>query len=311
MVPFFLRVVFVAALVSWLLPVAPAWSDDRIAVAVTLLPQKYFVEKIGGSRVAVTVIVPPGADAHTYEPKPRQMAVLAKARAYFAVGDPFEEVWLEKLKGVNPGMIVLRTDAGIAKLPMEDHDAHAHAHGHAAGAKHQTEHHGKHHAAEGLRDPHIWLSPPLVKAQARHIRDGLIALDGANRAAYEAAYQRFGAELDALDSDLRALFKDLGGGREFMIFHPAWGYFAKAYGLTQIPVEVDGKSPRPAQLAALIEHAKKRGIKAILAQPQRSTRAAEAIAQAIGGKVVLADDLAEDWAENMRRVARHVRDAAR
>jgi zinc transport system substrate-binding protein len=298
------------ALLALALPAtASVFAAERIPVAVTLLPQQYFVERVGGDRVEVTVIVPPGADAHTYEPKPRQMAALAKARAYFAVGDPFEDVWLAKLKGVNRDMTVVHTDAGIEKLPMEVHDEHAEAHGHAPGGAEEQHEGGRHE--EGLHDPHIWLSPPLVKIQARHIRDGLIALDGANRAAYEEGFRRFSAELDALDAELRALFKDLGTGREFMIFHPAWGYFAQAYGLVQVPVEAQGKSPRPAQLAALIDHARRRGIKAIFVQPQRSTRAAETIAQAIGGAVVVADDLAPDWAENLRRVARQVRAAAR
>jgi zinc transport system substrate-binding protein len=280
-----------------------AHAQAPLPVTVTLLPQRFFVERIGGPHVRVTVMVPPGADAHTYEPRPRQMAELSRSRLYFAVGDPFESIWLAKFKAANRELPVVNTDAGIEKLPMtDDDDEHGHAHPAASGAGSQA----------GLRDPHIWLSPPLVKIQAAHIRDGLVGADPAHRADYEANYGRFVQELDALDGELRGIFQDLKPGqREFMIFHPAWGYFAQAYGLVQAPIEVHGKDPRPAQLARLIDHARERGIRAIFVQPQRSTRAAETIAKAIGGAVVVADDLAPDWAENLRRVAVKMRDAAR
>jgi zinc transport system substrate-binding protein len=281
----------------------PAQAQAPLPVTVTLLPERYFVERIGGAHVRVAVMVPPGADAHTYEPRPRQMADLSRSRLYFAVGDPFETVWLAKFKAANRNLPVVNTDAGIEKLPMTDDDDE---HGQADRVL------GRAETPAGLRDPHIWLSPPLVKIQAAHIRDGLVGADPGRRADYEANHARFVKELDALDAELRGIFKDLKHGqREFMIFHPAWGYFAQAYGLVQTPIEVHGKDPRPAQLAQLIDHARKRGIRAIFVAPQRSTRAAETIAKAIGGAVVIADDLAPDWAENLRRVAVKMRDAAR
>ena len=179
-------------LAAGLLGGAPVHAQAPLPVTVTLLPQRYFVERIGGPRVRVTVMVPPGADAHTYEPRPRQMAELSRSRLYIAVGDPFESVWLPKFKAANPNLPVVNTDAGIEKLPMaDDDDEHDHAHPVP----------GKAEAPEGLRDPHIWLSPPLVKIQAAHIRDGLVGADPTHRADYEANHVRFLQELDALDTE--------------------------------------------------------------------------------------------------------------
>jgi zinc transport system substrate-binding protein len=97
----------------------------------------------------------------------------------------------------------------------------------------------------------------------------------------------------------------------FMVFHPAWGYFAQAYGLRQVPIEVEGKAPKPAQLMALIDHARESGIRVVFVQPQFSTKSAALIAQEIGGQVAFADPLAEDWPQNLRQVAEKFRAALR
>ncbi|HEJ83302.1 MAG TPA: cation ABC transporter substrate-binding protein, partial [Desulfobacteraceae bacterium] len=118
----------------------------------------------------------------------------------------------------------------------------------------------------------------------------------------EKGYRAFLEEIDALDAQIRKIFAGKEGV-EFMVFHPAWGYFAHAYGLTQVPIELEGKNPKPAQLKYLIDHARERGIKVIFVQPQFSTKSAEVAAKAIGGRVAFADPLAPDWAENLREQA--------
>jgi zinc transport system substrate-binding protein len=154
----------------------------------------------------------------------------------------------------------------------------------------------------------VWLSPPLVKIQARHIADGLIAVDPANRSRYEENLAGFLREIEALDSDLKALFAGSPGAR-FMVFHPSWGYFAKAFGLEQVPIEIEGKEPKPAQLKELIHQAREHGIKVVFVQPQFSAKSAEMVAREIGGQVVAADPLAADWAENLREVGRRFKAA--
>lgn len=275
----------------------PVHAGKPLPVAVSIAPQAYFVKKVGGDLVGVTVMVPPGAAAERYEPKPQQMVALSSAKAYFACGVPFEDAWLAKLAAANREMLVVRTDAGIEKRRME-------AHSHAGADEPGTPGHGHEH--EGLKDPHIWLSPPLVMLQARNILEGLIKIDPSGSDTYEGSYRRFIGELVDLDIAIRGLFRGKSGSVRFMVFHPAWGYFADAYGLTQIPVEMEGKEPRVRDLEELITAAKERGIKVVFIQPQFSARSAETIAGAIGGRTLPADDLAEDWAGNLRETAERI-----
>jgi zinc transport system substrate-binding protein len=268
-----------------------AQAGDKIPVFVSIVPQKYFVQRIGNDLVTVQVMVQVGANPATYEPKPRQMADLAKAKAYFAIGVPFEDIWLARIAAANPGMKIVHTDVDIVKRPMAAHHHH----------DEEGDHHG------GL-DPHIWLSPPLVKIQARTILSALKEFDPAHQDVYEANYHRFIADIDGLDGRLRETFAGHHGLR-FIVFHPAWGYFAHTYGLEQVPIEIEGKAPKPAQLQALIEHARKAGIKVVFVQPQFSTKSAALVAKEISGKVAFADPLAEDWMANLSAVAKEFKAA--
>jgi zinc transport system substrate-binding protein len=148
----------------------------------------------------------------------------------------------------------------------------------------------------------VWTAPPLVKSLARNILNGMLEIDPNHRSYYTGNYNRFLKEIDEIDTNLKALFKDKKG-LEFMVFHPSWGYFADAYGLRQIPVEIEGKEPKPSQLHHLIEHARHKSIRVIFVQPQFSRKSAKTIARAIGGRVYAADPLAPDWAENLRRLS--------
>ncbi|MFZ5571109.1 MAG: metal ABC transporter solute-binding protein, Zn/Mn family [Thermodesulfobacteriota bacterium] len=274
------------------------WSSgaagERVAVFVSIAPQKYFVQQIGKNLVDVQVMVAPGSNPHAYEPKPRQMRGLAKARLYFAVGVPFETVWLKKIAAANPGMKIIHTDQGIGKLPMTAHD-----HDHQDRNGHGVE---PLEPEPGGLDPHIWLSPPLVRIQAGAILKALEEMDPVHGAEYRANHDRFVAEIDRLDNELKQIFAGKKGLR-FIVFHPAWGYFADAYGLEQMPIELEGKDPKPARLRKLIEHAREKGVKVIFVQPQFSGKSAALVAREIGGQVAFADPLAEDWAANLRQVA--------
>ena len=273
-------------------------AADRITVFVSINPQQYFVQQIGKDRVDVRVMVPSGASPATYEPRPKQMADLSAARVYFAIGVAFENAWLEKISAVNPGMKVVHTDNGIKKIPMADH-----FHPDQASRDYRKENHSDEddRSGPGL-DPHIWLSPPLVKIQARAILTALQDIDPGHQDSYTANYHQFIERIDELDADLKKTFAGKQH-RQFMVFHPAWGYFGRAYGLQQVPIEIEGKSPKPARLKALIEHAREKGIRVIFVQPQFSSKSAELVAREIGGQVVLADPLAEDWLANLTAVA--------
>ncbi len=266
-------------------------AQNRLSVFVSIVPQKYFVEQIGQSRVDVQVMVQPGASPATYEPKPTQMIALTKAKIYFSIGVPFENTWLKKIASSNPTMAIVPTDHGIRKLSMKSHS-------------HKKDEQGSHkgHLQQGIPDPHIWTTPALVMMQARMIVTALQKADPDNRSVYQANYKAFISKLADLDGDLRNMFADKQGQR-FMVFHPAWEYFAHTYGLMQTPVEIEGKSPKPAQLRQLIEYARKHAIKVIFVQPQFSSKSAQLIAKEIGGQVAFADPLAENWDANLRALS--------
>ena len=269
-------------------------AASKLSVYVSILPQKYFVQQICRELADVQVMVPSGASPATYEPKPRQMAAISKARIYFSIGVPFESAWLKKIAGTNPAMAVVPTDRDIQKRPM------------AVDHHHEEQTPPEH----GTLDPHIWLSPPLVMIQARTILEAMQAADPVHRSVYESNFNAFMSQLSDLDTEVRGIFSGRTG-RQFMAFHPSWAYFAQAYGLKQVPIEIEGKEPKPAHLRELIEHAREDKIQAVFVQPQFSARSAKLIAGEIGAQVIIADPLAEDWAENLRAVARKFESALR
>ncbi|MDX9895513.1 metal ABC transporter solute-binding protein, Zn/Mn family [Desulfofustis limnaeus] len=282
-------------------------AGDRPVVFVSIAPQKFFVQQISGDLLQVEVLVPPGASPHTYEPKPSQMKALSTAAAYFAIGVDFERIWLDRLAGVNPRMRIVHTDAGIEKRPMVEHrddelDVER--------AHHSPSAHDDNHAHEEGLDPHIWLAPELVTHQAATIAAALSELFPDQAGAFAAGLASLQTQIDALDRELRTLLTDKQG-LEFIVFHPSWGYFARSYGLVQVPVEVSGKNPKPTQLRTLIEHARRHGIRVVFAQPQLSTKSAEVITREIDGTVILLDPLAENWLTNMKAVAEQIHTALR
>jgi zinc transport system substrate-binding protein len=274
-------------LVAFLIAPHPAASSERLDVYVSIPPLKYFVERVGGDDVAVTVMVGPGQSPATYEPSPRQIAGLSSAVAYFRIGVPFENVWMERLASSRPGMQVIDLRDGIELRPM-------------ASTRPTPATPGPRGA--GALDPHVWTAPPLVKVMAARIRDALTRLAPGRAAAFADGYHRFAADLDAVDAEVR---RTLEGRKErpFLVFHPSWGYFARTYGLTQVAIEVEGKEPGPRALAEAIDEARRRGIRVVFVQKQFSRKDAHAVATAIGGEVVAIDPLAEDFLANTRAVA--------
>jgi len=280
-------------------------ADEKISVVVSIPPQKYFVEAIGGPHVDISVMVSPGQAPEIFEPGPAQMKQLAATKVYFAIGVPFESVWLGKFSAMNPGMAVVHTDAGIEKKPIHRHEDQGPA---SRIRKPVFDHH--HHHDCGEDDPHIWLSPSLVMTQAKAILAGLIQASPGLQTEFEANYTAFIKQLTDLDAELRQLFADNAGGL-FLVFHPSWGYFADAYDLTQVSIEFDGKEPKAKDIKTLITYARDAGIQTIFVQPQFSTQQAEIIAAEIKGSIVHADPLAENWTENIRSVAMSLKGALR
>ena len=259
---------------------------NKIPVTVSIEPQKYFVERIGGDRVQVNVMVPTGTDPHTYEPKPDQMRALASSKAYFSIGGGLEQAWLPRLSGANSQLKIVDTSQGVEKIPSLDHH---HDHNHSAGE------------GENL-DPHIWLSPSRAKQQAENIYQSLVKIDPKHQSEYQANLSQFIEEIDSLDQEIRQQLTPLKN-RAFMVFHPEWGYFAKDYNLKMIAIEVEGNEPSAGELGDIIKKAKANKIKVIFSQPEFSPQTAQAIAQEIGAKVIPINGFSPDWLNNLRQVS--------
>ena len=271
----------------------PSRSGDIPLVMVSIPPQEYFVERIAGGRVEVDAALPPGASPATYEPGPAEMRQVAEADLYLSIGVPFESAWLPRLESANPDLPVVATHRGVDLRPIDRYGTHAdgeeHGHGHGHGSP----------------DPHIWLSPELVRVQADTIAAALTRLDPEGDSAYAANLASFGGEIDSLQAGIRAVL-EAARGDTFVVFHPSWGYFADEFDLYQLPIEVQGQEPAPSELARLVEAAERLSDPVVLVAPQFSRRSAQTLAGEIGARMEEADPLARDWASNLQAVARRI-----
>lgn len=268
---------------------------DRLRVAVSVPPQAYFVERIGGDRVNVTVMIPPGYSEVDHPLTPRAVAALAEARLYIAVGQPsfdYERQYILPFLARSPGIRVVDMSRGVRPIEGGGHGHEGHSH---AGG-----------------DPHVWVSPDLVRIAAVNIARALEEADPGHAAGYRANLDAFLAEIDRLDREIRARLADPSdhdGHRKFMVYHPSWGYFAREYGLEQIAIEAEGKEPSASRLIQLIDQARREGVRVIFVQGGFPRKSAQVIADAVGGRIVTADPLERDWAANLRRVAAALQEA--
>lgn len=263
-------------------------------MTVTIQPLAEFVREIGGDRVSAHVLVPRGANPHAYEPTTAQLRALSRSALYVAAGSQleFETIWLDRLLAMNPSMKLCESAEGIELLSWSEEGAH---------------HHGDHAASR--RDPHVWLSPVNAMLMVRNIERVLVEIDSSARVDYNQRAKRFVEQLQALDRRLKKRLEPLTQ-RTFMVYHPDWAYFAKEYRLIQVSIESEGKEPGAKMLVKLIKRAKTEGVRVIFTSPQISARAANVIAREIGGRVELADPLAEHYIDNLDKMAELIAEAS-
>ena len=259
--------------------------QSALVATVSILPQKYFLERIGGERVEVNVMVGPGESPHSYEPKAKQMTALSRSAVYFKIGVEFEEAWMERIISSNPDMLVVDLSQNITKV-LDFGDLY-----------NGEEQHGLQEM-----DPHIWTSPAVGSIIAKSIYSTLAEIDTQHKDDYHDNLDDLLRDIEQLQEDIIASLIGIKTGK-FMVFHPGWSYFAREFGLEQIPIEIGGSEPSASELAHLIDTAKKENIRVIFAQPEFSTQSAEYIASEIGGHVILISPLAENWLENLRQIA--------
>ena len=281
---------------AWLLALALLPAPAALAqpaplqVVVSILPQQYLVERIAGPRVEVLTLVQPGDNEATYSPGPATLAALDGARVWFTMGVHFENAWQGRITRDRPGMLVVPLADGLPTRSTEQSlvvDRRGGGHGHA-------------HA--GAPDPHTWTDPRLAARMAERIAATLTRLDPAGADEYASRARELQEELLALHEEIAARLAPLRGSA-FIVFHPSWGYFADAYGLVQLPIEVGGREPGPRGLAEVIRRGREAGVRAVFVQQQFSQRSAVAVAEALGAAVVEADPLAADYIANLRAVS--------
>ena len=280
--------------ITLLLLISTTYIFSNINAVVSIVPQQTFLKAIGGDKVNVTLMVQAGDSPHAYEPKPSQMLAVNKADLYLAIDVEFEDVWLPKFKSLNPKMQIVDISDGVEKMHMLEKCEHGHeTHGHAS------------HDHEG-EDPHIWTSPKNVKIIAQNIYDALVKYDPSNIKYYKNNLKTLLTSVQDTDTAIEKILSSLRESRTFMVFHPSWGYFAKAYNLKQIAVEVEGKSPKPRELVHLIKEAKEEKVNAIFTQPEFSDSSAKIIAKELHIPVVKISPMAPNWSDNLINMAKTI-----
>lgn len=276
----------------------PAEETGKLNVVASIEPLAYFAEKVGGRYVSVSVMVPPGGNPHSYEPTPKQMSTLSGATVFIKAGSgvEFELDWMPRILSLNPSLQVCDVSKGITFIAMKE------AHSHDKDHDHEDEH-GHHegetaHRHEG-NDPHFWLAPKNAVLITRNIEKAFASADPSNKEYFRANSEKLVAELGALHREIAKTLEPVRN-RRFLVFHPAWGYYAAAFGLEQLSAEEEGKSLTPRQLREVIGKAKANNIRVVFISAQFSVQQAEAIARGIGGMTKIVDPLARDYQQNLR-----------
>ncbi|MGI6394905.1 MAG: metal ABC transporter solute-binding protein, Zn/Mn family [bacterium] len=243
-------------------------KSGALNITVSILPQKFIVEKIGGDKVNINVMVPPAASPETYEPDTRKMVLLKESAIYFLIGMPFEVTAFEKIKDDYKETQFVSMSKGI---DLSD-------------------------------DPHIWLAPHNLLVMAENTVSALIKKDPANKGKYVKNLVAFKSEIHLLHDELIDLFKG-DFGSSFVVYHPAWGHFSQKLGIKQIALEVEGKEPSAAKIGELTDFIKRNGVKYVFMQPQSSNEIVKALALETGVEIKQIDPLKENIIENIKESA--------
>ena len=256
------------------------YGQEKLGVVVSIAPLSEWVRGVGGDKVEITVLLPPGASPHTYEPKPAQLIKVERARIFVKNGAGLE-FWADKIVKINKDILVVDISKEVELIETS------------------SEAKGKLHL---LKDPHLWLSLKNAKKGVRQICEALSKVDPENAEYYERNADGYIEKLDALDREIREKLETIKN-KKFIALHPAWSYFCRDYDLEQVPIEEAGKEPGPKHLMRVIEIAKKNDIKVVFVEPQFNPKSAQVIAREIGGQVKIIDPLAGNYLENMRTIA--------
>ncbi len=250
-------------------------STANPIVAVTIVPEQTFVEAVCGDLAEVIAMVPPGNSPENYEPTPEEMEKFSKASLYFSIGVPTEEANI--LPNVGHVKVISLQDNVSAIYPERTFES-------------------------GERDPHIWLSPKRAKIMVETIAQEMGKLDEANKETYEKNAKAYIEQLDALDKQITSALESVQS-KKFIVYHPAFGYFADDYGLTMYALEEDGKEATAQHLQDMVDLAKEENIKVVFYQEEIDSSQSAAFAEEIDGKTMQLSPLAANYIENLKSMA--------
>ncbi|AZO95840.1 zinc ABC transporter substrate-binding protein [Halocella sp. SP3-1] len=254
-------------------------ESDKLAVAVSIVPEATFVKAVAGELLDVVTMIPPGNSPANYSPSPKELTKFSDSGIYFAMGVPADMTnILAKAEEINPDIKVVKLFAELNEV-YPDREF-----------------------SPGKRDPHIWLSPKRAKIMVRIIARELAEIDEKNRDVYQKNAGEYINKLNELDQEISNSLSKLKN-KTFIVYHPAFGYFADDYGLEMLAIEEEGKEATPRRVQKIIDLAKKENIKAIFYQAEIDSRQSQAIAEEIGGKTIQVDPLAADYIKNLQKTA--------
>jgi len=256
-------------------------TSDKLTVAVSIVPQATFIEKIAGDLVQVITIIPPGFSPANYEPTAKTMEDLENASVYFAIGVPAEAT------------TILPNLTGIPTIHLETIVA---------------EHYADRMFGVDSRDPHIWLSIKRVIVMVEAMTEELSSIDPGNASVYSSNAQAFIHELQNIDALLQLSFANVSN-TDFIVFHPSYGYFAEDYGLNMVSLEEDGKEATPQHLQSVIDFALANNITTVFYQAEIDSSQVAAFAEEIHGDMVMLDPLSADYLNNLLDMATHILEA--
>lgn len=256
--------------------------SQQTTVAVSIEPLRYFAEQIAGDRLQIFSIVPKGFSPESYEPSPDQLIKVSDARAYIKVGDlGFETTWLDKIRQNEPQLPIFAVSDSLET------------------------------GASGLRvskfDPHTWTSPATAEIICQSICRAFCTIDSAGTPLYNRNLQMLLTHIRSVDSQIHKILENLPS-RTFVIAHPALSYFASQYGLTQLGIEHEGKTPDPQDLRLLIRRCRSEHVHVVLVQEEFNRQMAETLAREIGASIVTINPLSYRWDEEMIHIAKAIKD---
>lgn len=248
----------------------PAGVNNIINTAVTTNPYSDLVKKVGGEKISVLTLIPPGTDPHDFEPSFNQVKEIAGVDIYFRVGEIFtiENNWMGNIRSNNKNIKVVDCSAGINII-------------------------------DG--NPHMWLGLEEVKSIIRNISDALSEISPADKEYFKENAAAFISKVDSMDRKIGSVLSEVSN-KKMLVYHPAWKYFLSRYNVEEISIEREGKEPKAGDLREVIDYAKANNIKAIFVEPQFDMTSASAVADEIGAEMVKINPLPEDYLANLEDI---------